>query len=212
MSDTKFISIFLLFVFATVNGAAYLDAWYPRTITGKNGTIVVQAPQIDTWVGFETLEAWVAFEIKRTDSATSYVGSVRFEATTDTDIAAREVLLHDFEILELSIKGLEEDSPEYRIAREGISALSRTIPLDLVLEYLPQDMPIGDDGDLNPEPPMIFVAERPAVLLSVAGEPIFVPVVTGDLQFVLNTNWDVLRVGDAGALVYVLPGAGLAHG
>ena len=38
------------------------------------------------------------------------------------------------------------------------------------------------------------------MLLSVAGEPIFVPVGGGELQFVLNTNWDVLRVGDDGAL------------
>jgi len=176
------------------------DAWYPRIITGKNGSIIVQAPQIDAWNDFETLEAWVAFEIKRADSDTAYVGSLRFEATTDTDVAARAVLLHSFEILEMSIKGLDGDSPEYQLARDGIKALSRTIPLDLVLEYLPQDLPIGDDGDLNPEPPTIFVSERPAVLLSVAGEPIFLPVGEGDLQFVLNTNWDVLRVGDDGAL------------
>jgi hypothetical protein len=187
-------------VAAAADQPADLDAWYPRSITGENGTIIVQAPQVDAWAGFETLEAWVAFEIKLTDSATSYVGSLQFEARTDTDIAAREVLLYDFKILELSIKGLAEDAPEYRIAREGVGKLSRKIPLDLVLEYLPQDMPIGDDGDFNPQPPMIFVTERPAVLLNVVGEPIFVPVAAGDLKFVLNTNWDVLRVGDEGAL------------
>lgn len=177
-----------------------LGAWYPRTITGKNGSIVVYAPQITAWDNFETLEAWVAFQIKRTDSPTAYAGSLHLKASTDTDIVAREVLLYDFEILDMSIRGLEEDSPEYRVAREGLSALSRTVPLDLVLEYLPQDMAIDDDGELNSEPPIIFVSEQPAVLLSVVGEPIFVPVGEGDTWFVLNTNWDVLRVGDEGAL------------
>ena len=179
---------------------AVLDAWYPRTITGPNGSIIVQAPQVDAWDDFTTLVAWTAFTARRTGSDTSWVGSLKFSATTDTDIAAREVLLHDFKILEMSINGLAEDSPEYRLTREGVTALSRKIPLDLVLEYLPRDLKLDAAGELNPEPPLIFVSERPAVLLSVAGEPIFVPAGAGDLQFVLNTNWDVLRVGDDGTL------------
>ncbi|MGI9342344.1 MAG: hypothetical protein ACR2QV_05810 [Gammaproteobacteria bacterium] len=179
---------------------AALDAWYPRTITGKNGSIIVQAPQIDAWKDFESIVAWVAFEIKRADSNVAWVGSLKFEAATATDVAAREVLMHDFEILEVSIDGLADDAPEYQLVRDGVVALSRKIPLDLVLEYLPQGLSIADDGELQSAPPLIFVSERPAVLLSVAGEPIFVSTGVGVLQFVLNTNWDVLRVGDQGAL------------
>lgn len=177
-----------------------LDSWYPHTITRERGSMVIYAPQIDAWTDFNSMDAWVAFEITRAEDDAIYVGSVRFRAETETDIASREVLLHSFEILDLSIKGVEEDSDEYQLAHAGISALSRTIPLDLVLEYLPQEIPIADGGDLNPEPPQIFASSRPALLLSVDTEPMFVPVGESDLQFLLNSNWDVLRVGEDGAL------------
>jgi hypothetical protein len=189
-----------LLLLAISIGAAAEDSWYPRTASNEKGSIVIYAPQIDAWHDFETVEAWVAFEITLVENPAAYVGSVRLEAQTDTDIAEREVLLHDFEIQELTIKGLDEESDEYKLAHEGISALNRTIPLDLILEYLPQDMPIADGGELNPEPPQIFVSSAPALLLSVDAEPMFLPVGETGVQFLLNTNWDVLRVGDDGAL------------
>ena len=176
-----------------------LDSWYPRTITNEKGSMVIYAPQIDAWTEFNSIDAWVAFEITLAESETTF-GSVRFRAATDTDIAAREALLHSFKILDLSIKGVEEESAEYQTAHAGITALSRTIPLDLILEYLPQEIPIADGGDLNPEPPQIFASSRPALLLSVDTEPMFVPVGESELQFLLNSNWDVLRVGEDGAL------------
>jgi hypothetical protein len=176
------------------------DSWYPRIVESEKGTVVIHGPQIDSWTDFERIGSWVAFEVTRAESEQTYFGSVHLTAATDTDIAAREVLLYDFEIQSLSIKGIAEDSREYRVAHEGISAISRKIPLDLILEYLPQDIPVADDGDFNSEPPQIFVSTSPAILLSVDSEPIFVPVGDASLQFLLNTNWDVLRVGDKGAL------------
>lgn len=189
-----------LLLLAMSFGAAAEDSWYPRTASNEKASIVIYAPQIDSWDNFETVEAWVAFEITLVASQVTYVGSVKLEAQTDTDIAEREVLLHHFEIQELTIKGLDEESDEYKLAHDGISALNRTIPLDLILEYLPQDMPIADGGDLNPEPPEIFVSSQPALLLSVDTEPMFLPVGETGVQFLLNTNWDVLRIGDDGAL------------
>ena len=177
-----------------------MDPWYPRKVESDKGSMIIQAPQVDAWRDFDTLEAWVAFEITRAGSDKTYVGSVRFEAATDTDVAAREVLLYDINIVEMSIKGLDETSPEYQLAQEAINAHSRKVPLDLVLEYLPEDMPIAEGSKLNREPPAIFYSARPAMLLSVDTEPMFVPVDESGLQFLLNTNWDVLRVGDGGAL------------
>ena len=184
----------------TAAGPAAMDPWYPRKVESDKGSMIIHAPQVDAWRDFDTLDAWVAFEITRAGSDTTYIGSVRFEAATDTDIAAREVLLYDVNIVEMSIRGLDETSPEYRLAREAISAHSRKVPLDLVLEYLPQEMPVTQGSKLNSEPPPIFYSARPAMLVSVDTEPMFVPVDDSGLQFLLNTNWDVLRVGDGGAL------------
>jgi hypothetical protein len=174
--------------------------WYPRTIEGKNGVAVIYAPQIDAWQDFETITAWAAFQVTGTANEISYYGSLKFNARTDTDIAAREVLLHEVEILELSIDGLNEDADEYKLIRDGFTAMTRKVPLDLVLAYLPKSVPLTSAEGLNTEPPIIFVSESPGILLFVDGEPRFLPIEDTDLQFVLNTTWDLLRDGEDGPL------------
>lgn len=94
------------------DAAAESTSWYPRTITGERGSAIIYAPQIDGWEDFETLTAWAAFSITKTGSETSYCGSLKFNAHTDTDITQHEVLLHDIEVLDLSIDGLAKDSAE----------------------------------------------------------------------------------------------------
>ena len=41
------------------------------------------------------------------------------------------------------------------------------------------------------DPPEIFYSATQAILLSVQGEPVFAPIEKTDLQFLVNTNWDV---------------------
>ena len=185
---------------ASVAAGEPVDSWYPRTVTSEKGTAVIYAPQIDAWTDFDSLIGWSAFGITEADTNTSWHGSVKFDAETDTDIVAREVLLHDVEILELTIEGLAEDSTEFQLIRDGLTSYSRTVPLDLVLEYLPQAIALPSSGKLNSEPPPIFVSNSPAILLSVDSEPVFLPLDETELQFVLNTNWDILRHGDDGPL------------
>jgi hypothetical protein len=190
----------------------FSDSWYPRTVTSDKGTVVIHAPQIDSWDGFETLSAWIAFSINLAGSDNTYHGSISFDAETDSDLQAREVLLHDFTINALTISGLGEDSEEVRLVREAFTSRSRTVPLDLVLEYLPTGLQIASSGGLSVEPPLIFASTEPALLLSVDGEPVFVPVDDGELRFVINTNWDVLRVGDEGPLYFCSNGSWLTAG
>ena len=174
--------------------------WYPRTLDSVNGSAVIHAPQIEAWEHFETITARVAFSVSQTGSGQTWYGAMRFTAQTDTDIQAREVLLHDLEILELAIEGLDESSEEYGLIRDGFTSMSRKVPLDLVIAYLPSDIPIDDDDSLGSEPPTIFVSESPAILLFVDGDPLFLPVEGTNLQFLLNTPWDLLRDGEDGPL------------
>lgn len=185
-------------------------SWYPRTVTSDQGTVVIHAPQVDAWPDFESLDAWVAFDITRTASDSTHTGSVHFVAATDTDVQSREVLLHDIEIKELTITGLDAGSEEHRLVSDALRSKSRTVPLDLVLEYLPADTTLASAEGLNTAPPQIFVATGPALLLSIDTEPVWVPVGEGDLMFVINTNWDVLRVDESGPAYFCHQGAWLS--
>jgi hypothetical protein len=205
-----FATIFCLLCIAVPGAEAadeeYSDSWYPRTATSDKGTAIIHAPQIDAWEDFETISVWQAFSITRTGSDATYHGSISYDAETDTDLQEREVVLHDLVIKELAINGLGEDSEEIRLVREAVTSRSRTVPLDLILEYLPVGMEVASAAGLNVEPPLIFASTEPALLMSVDGEPVFVPVDEGDVRFVINTNWDVLRVGDEGQLYFCSEG------
>ena len=169
------------------------DPWFPRKRSGPNGTIVFYAPQIDSWKDFKVIEAWQAFYATPKGQKSGYYGSLHYKANTEVDIDKREVLLSNVKILELSIPKLPKDSPLFDIVKKGLTAAPVVVPLDLVLEYLPEDMELPSVKGLNPEPPKIFYSEEPAILLFVDGKPIWVPVKKTGIEFLLNTNWDILR-------------------
>ncbi|CAN0605949.1 unnamed protein product, partial [Ectocarpus sp. 12 AP-2014] len=151
-------------------------SWYPRTVTSERGSAVLYAPQIESWDEFETLKAWMAFEVSRAESEEEFAGSLRFTAQTDTDLAEREILLDEFSVEELHIDGIDDDAPELALIRDAVTALSRRVPMDLVIEHLPADMPLAATPGLGTEAPKIIVATRPSLLLSTDGEPRYVPV------------------------------------
>jgi hypothetical protein len=80
---------------ATNADSAEPDAWYPRTRTGPAGTLVVNAPQIDSWDGFQTLTGWIAFQVTLAGSDSASYGSLQITATTVIDLEEREILLHE---------------------------------------------------------------------------------------------------------------------
>ena len=58
-----------------------------------------------------------------------------------------------------------------------------------------------DVKGLKAEPPPIFVSKQPALLVQTDGPPAFAPVKgKSGLSFLVNTNWDIFRVEEGGAL------------
>ncbi len=52
-------------------------------------------------------------------------------------------------------------------------------------------MAVAKPTQLKADPPVIFSSPDPAVLLVVDGKPVLAPIEGTDLQFVVNTTWDV---------------------
>ncbi len=175
------------------SGSNEPDPWFPRKRSGPNGTIIFYAPQIDSWKDFKVIEVWQAFLATPKGEKRGYYGSLHYKANTEVDIDKREVLLSNVKILELSIPKLPKDSPLFKIVKKGLTAAPVVVPLDLVLEYLPEDMEIPSVKGLNPKPPKIFYSTKPALLLFVDGKPIWVPIEKTGIEFLINTNWDLLR-------------------
>src|SRR6185312_3572503 len=43
------------------------------------------------------------------------------------------------------------------------------------------------------DPPVVFFATTPAILVNIDGEPIWSPIKNTDLKFAVNTNWDLFE-------------------
>ena len=176
-----------------VSGPMEPDAWYPRVRTSPKGQIVVNAPQLDDWENFSVLSGWVAFQVTPTGSKTSPYGSLNFRGKTKVDLETREVLIYEPEILSLNIPNVPESDVSYTLVRDALTAQPTTVPLDLVLEYLPADAKIPATAGLNSKPPRIVIATTPSILLNIDAKPQWVPIKDTELEFVLNSNWDVFR-------------------
>ena len=46
---------------------------------------------------------------------------------------------------------------------------------------------------MKADPPVIFYSTTPAILVNLDGDPIWSPIKDNDLQFAVNTNWDLFR-------------------
>ncbi len=174
-------------------GAMEPDAWYPRVRNSSKGQIVVNAPQLDAWENFSVLSGWVAFQVTPSGSNASPYGSLNFRGKTKVDLETREVLIYEPEILSLTIPNVPESDISYALVREALTAQPTTVPLDLVLEYLPADAEIPATAGLNSSPPRIVIASTASILLNIDAKPQWVPIKGTGLEFVLNSNWDVFR-------------------
>ena len=168
-------------------------AWYPKTRTSDKGTIVLYTPQVRSWDDFISLRAHMAFQIEVKDTGRTAYGSIDFTASTEVDLTNREVFLFDMRINKLYIPGIQEYEVEYHVIREAVEGKSTEVPLDLVLAYLPDSLPITKAENLNTEPPPIQVSTEPAILLTIDTKPVFLPAGESGMEFILNANWSVFR-------------------
>ena len=166
---------------------------YPRTFTVEGGTVTVHHPQVETWENFETMSGWLVIELNRDDADEPWLGSVLVRAKTDIDFDERLVVVHDIEIAE---RKFDNDPPAQvmALASDVLTGRPRTVPLDVFIRVLPEDFEPPRRGmapPLGDEPPVIFASVDPAELMIINGDPLLVPIDNTDLEFVVNTNWDL---------------------
>ena len=87
--------------------------------------------------------------------------------------------------------------------REIVAEVTKSIPdedriiaLDRVLAFVDKStIVLKDVPGLKADPPVIFYSNTPAVVVNFDGEPVWSPIEKNDLQFAVNTNWDVFQHG-----------------
>ena len=169
-------------------------AW-PREYAGSGDTVAVYDPQVDSWKDYKKLSARSAVAAKPKGSTETVYGVLEYTVETEIDAERREVLFRDRKFTAVRFTGLEPSkaSQAEEIVRRLVKSSQNVIlPLDFVLAQVEMDAKSAPSVPVNLDPPPIFTAEASAILVMFFGKPELKPITGTDLQFCINTNWDVL--------------------
>ena len=174
------------------------QARWPRIISGEAGSITLYTPQVDSWDEFASIQARTALELLPSGETEPYVGVLEFTAQTDTNLEKRLVSIEDIVITTTSFPSESAERAEFldEVVHALVQPTDNLIPLDVLLSYTADDLVVSNTEGLSFEPPTIFHSFSPAYLLQTDGPPILSPIEETDLQFVVNTNWDLFRYKD----------------
>jgi len=180
---------------AAASEAARDPVSFPRTITGDQGTVVVHTPQIDSWPNFESVEARVAIEVTPAGEDEPVYGVAVLTADTDPNLELRVVAIENQNIRVTSFPVSDEARRKRldEVVRAVVEPKTQYLPLDVILSYIAPDATAPDTPGLSFEPPPIFYSSTPALLVITDGGPLMAQIPDTDLEYAVNTNWDLFR-------------------
>jgi hypothetical protein len=169
------------------------DPTWPHIYRGPAATVTVYEPQVISWPDHATLNARAAVSVQDAGSNTPVLGTVEVSLKTETDTAARRVILSDPKLIATHFPTLDTAKAtemETRLSKELPRIQTKSVPLDMVLLGLKEDA-ATPEPQLDNTPPVIFHSERPASLVLFDGAPVLAPIKESNLQVVVNASWHV---------------------
>lgn len=181
--------LFTTLIGVMAQGDDVTEMKWPREVTTKDGVLTYYQPQIDSYKD-NIVEGRSAISLQP-ENGEMLFGAFWFKSFLQTDKAARTAVLDQIEIMDLQFPGLT-DSEEIADKSEKIaSTLERmdiVISLDRLIASLDEAEGRKKLGDnVNNAPPNIYYRDRPAILVSVDGEPIWKELKDQNLKFVENS-------------------------
>lgn len=165
---------------------------WPRELTLAKGKLIIYQPQIDEWKEYKLVKARSAIAYLATGAKDPQLGIIEMQAKTEVDFESRLVKLTELQITGGNFPGLTKEKNEQSLTQLRTLLKPnavRSISLDRMLVSL--DKAGVKNVELKNDPPKIFFSKKPAVLVIFDGKPVLSPIENCDLQFVVNTNWDV---------------------
>ncbi|HKC43548.1 MAG TPA: hypothetical protein VKC64_06955, partial [Burkholderiales bacterium] len=179
---------------ASAQAQAPADPW-PRDIQLSNAVVTVYQPQVEKWEG-DALQFRAAVAAKPSGGNETF-GVIWGEAHTAVDRAARMVTLSDFSLTRIKFPALDDNGSSYlRELRQHLPTAARDIALDRLQASLAANAQVRPSGvPVRNDAPRIIVSNTPAVLISIAGDPVIKQAGSTRFERVVNTRALVLRDG-----------------
>jgi len=176
------------------------DGGWPRlTQTTSGATLIMYQPQIVSWDRQRELVAMAALSYMPKGATKPDMGTLKFSAQTSVSTQERMVKMEQVKIEDMKFSTLDKNE-----AREALGEIQAAVPvaavfigLDRVLAMMDKSQIRGGSVQVRTDPPPIFYSEKEAILLQFDGPPIMNTIENTKIEYVLNTNWDVLKDPDS---------------
>ena len=184
------------------------EAW-PRVLEEDAYLIKIYPPQFDDWDGSQ-LTAQAAIEIEEKDKEGSTYGVVNFVTRTRVDKDARLVVFDEYQSISANVPAQSElESKILGILQRRFNDSVRVVALDRVetaLAATRAGATMGNEVEVNNDPPKIVFAERPTLLVSVDGQPVWRQVAGSHYERLLNTRPLLMRDSSANLYLHLFDG------
>ncbi len=167
---------------------------WPRVFDRDGNHVVVYQPQLRTWQNYRTLVADSAISITPAGQQKPILGVISWKADTIANVSTRTVFVRNIEVLSSRFPSLPPDQEAMMEQRMHAvyPTMTLTISLDRMIASLQKaNTPPVQSISVSPEVPKILVSTTPAIVLLVNGKPVLAPVPGSELQYVVNTTWDL---------------------
>ena len=178
---------------------------YPQRRLMGGHSVLLHAPQVRSWSGFERFEAAIAIELGPSDGSAVRYGTMTVSGTTEVNLPARLVTVRAPKVDQVVFSGTVPAAYTDAI-KNAATRTSLDIPLDFFLAHLADGvLETPAPPGFSNKPPPIYVHDTPTILLFVNGQPALQTLETTTLQVLVNANWPTFT--DAkGQSFYLLAG------
>jgi hypothetical protein len=179
------------------------DPGWPREHDRDGARLIVYQPQVDEWTNFQNLTWRMAISITPKGAKNPVLGVLDMKGETIVDNDTKMVVLNHPEITGTHFPSTDAATADKLTAlAKTFIPPSLTVSLHRVIASVPKQT--STKGvELKSDPPQIFVAFRPSVLVTVNGEPVLSEVPQTNLKFIVNSEWPIFFSQENSA--YYLP-------
>ena len=168
---------------------------WPMSVGAAGGTIVLSEPQVRSWPEYRQMTGVAAVEVTLPGAAAPVYGTLAFSSLASADVPSGMVSLVNPKVVSTSWPTANSsDVPALDAFLKANLRLQGKplLPLAMVLSSLPPSAR-PHTVPLRTNPPVIYVKQKPAVLVVFDGTPSFAPIEGTALTYAVNTNWEIIH-------------------
>ncbi len=168
---------------------------WPTTLAANGGKIVLYEPQVRSWSNYARMTGVAAVAVTLPGAAAPNYGTLSFSSLASADVPSGTVSLVNPKVDATMWPSANpaDAAPLDAFVKANLHLEGKPLlPLPLVLASLPPaDRP--HTVPVRTNPPVIYVSQRPAVLVVFDGKPTFASIAGTSLTYAVNTNWEIIH-------------------